>query len=266
MARRKRDESEPPGIVVMYTSLMILLLAFFIMLNTLSKVEEAKVRSALQSLRSTFGFTPGGMSALKSEAFNATFRANAPINPVEQDYMALRTLVQDEDLGDDAKLLRSGGLHTVAMTSALLFKPGSLELSDQAMRFLDQVAKIVGRSKYPLSLRGHTDRTGATQRERMELFNLSAQRALAVVYYLIGQGVDPARLAAFGLSGYWPMVGENAPNRAVVNNRVELVFDARDAAQHMLPEAQEGRRLNFKGFTFDLLKEVPVEKPAEQGP
>ena len=50
MARKKIQEQSGPGIVVLYTSLMILLLAFFILLNCMSKVEEAKVEAAFNSL------------------------------------------------------------------------------------------------------------------------------------------------------------------------------------------------------------------------
>ena len=253
MARRQRDEQEAPGIVVLYTSLMILLLAFFIMLNSISKVEEAKVEAAYQSLMSTFGFQPGGLSPfMGADEKVSTF--SAPINPVEQDYLSLRGLVKAEGFSGQIKLLRSDALRSVVLPDALLFEPGSTRLTDQARSFLDKVAGIIKDRGYPITLRGHTDDAPPMETGDKSNWYLSAQRALVVLRYLALKGVDQKRMAAFGLAGSVPLVPNSSLTNRRLNNRVEMVFDANDPSLQLLPESPREHTLEYKGFLFDLFK------------
>ncbi len=262
MARRKQEEPEAPGIVVLYTSLMILLLAFFILLNSMSQVEEARVKAVFESLVGTFGFTPGGPSPMPS-VLQLTKSATAPINPVDQDYLALRGLVQTEGLEGEVRLLRSGTMKTAVMPTWLLFEPDSEKISPKGLKFLKKVAQVIKDRAYPISVRGHTDSAPSQRLDGKDNWAISADRALAVVRYLISQGVAPQRLAAFGLAGFDPVVPNDSYKHRRMNNRVELVFDARDASRWLLPEEEfKDRKLDFKGFTFDLLGEGPKkEKP-----
>jgi chemotaxis protein MotB len=260
LPRRKQEEQQSPGIVVLYTALMILLLAFFILLNSISQVEEARVKAVFQSLVGTFGLTPGGPSPMPS-VLKLTKSATAPINPVEQDYIALRGLVQTEGLEGKIRLLRSNTIKTAVLPDYLLFQPDSEEISPQGKAFLAKLAQVVKNREYRISVRGNTDDAPSQRRDGKDNWAISADRALAVVRYLISQGINPERLAAFGLAGFDPTVPNDTYEHRRMNNRVELVFDARDESRWMVPEEQpKERKLDFKGFTFDLLGEDKGKK------
>ncbi len=264
MARRKQEEQESAGIVVLYTSLMILLLAFFILLNSISKVEEARVQSAFQSLMGTFGFQVGGKSPLSSSLPETKMAVTAPINPVDQDWISLRGMVLNSELAKQVRLLRSGSSRTAVLPESLLFEPGSNKLSEKGKRFLARVAAVIKGGGYPVTLNGYTDDAPPLRADGKDNFAISADRALAVLRFLVGQGVNSQRLAAFGLAGYHPMVPNNSASHRRLNNRVEMVFDARDVSRYHLPESQATRKLDFRGFVFDLLG-VPVEKEKPAG-
>ncbi len=260
MPRRQKEEQESPGIVVLYTALMILLLAFFILLNSMSQVEEARVKAVFQSLVGTFGLTPGGSSPMPS-VLQLTKSATAPINPVDQDYLALRGLVQLEGLEGKIRLLRSGAMKTAMLPDYLLFKTDSDEISPQGKAFLSKLAQVIKDREYRISVRGNTDDAPSQRTDGKDNWAISADRALAVVRYLVSQGIDPKRLAAFGLAGFDPTVSNDTYQHRRMNNRVELVFDARDASRWLVPEDQtKERKLDFKGFSFDLLGEDKGEK------
>ena len=87
---------------------------------------------------------------------------------------------------------------------------------------------------------------------------VSAERALAVLRFLAGLGVDPRRLAAFGMAGFSPRVSGRNPEHRRLNNRVEMVFDARDRSLESITAPEPEPRVDFRGFIFDLL-------PKEQG-
>jgi len=270
--RKQEEQQEGSGILVLYTSLMILLLAFFILLNSLSKIEEAKVEAVFQSLMGTFGFLPGGGSPFRPGAGDLTSVISAPINPVDQDYMSLRGLVRTQGLSGQVRLLRSRSIKTVVLPQLLLFEPDSYELTPRARAFLTQVARIIKDRRYPVSIYGHTDDAPPPHPEVSDNWDISARRALAVLRYLVSQGVDPRRLAAFGLAGNQPLVPNDSPEHRHQNNRVELVFDARDPSIYQIPDSGAPRKLNFRGFTFDLLGEegkkaqTPKTTPKPEAP
>ena len=255
MARKKVEEQSGPGIVVLYTSLMILLLAFFILLNSMSKVEEARVEAAFNSLMGTFGFQPGGQSVFRAELFKKSSSMASPVNPVDQDYLFLRGLLKEKKMLGQIRLLRSDTVKTVVIPAVLLFDPDSTTLSPKGKEFLAQVAEIIKNRIYPITLNGHTDDAPARATGRENNWYISAERALSVVLFLIEKGVQPDRLAAFGMAGFRPLTPNTTPQNRRLNNRVEMVMDSRDTSRHLLPEADKERKLDFRGFTFDLMGE-----------
>ena len=260
MARRKQEETEPPGIVVLYTSLMILLLAFFILLNAISKVEETRVESVFQSLMGTFGFQQGGVSPLGGGAPDIIRRTGVPINPVELGYTQLRGLVRRSGLSGQVWLLRSKSIKTMVLPALLLFQPDSTEISPQGAAFLKKVAAIIRGKAYPITLNGHTDDSPGQRLDGRNNWDISCRRALAVLRFLVAQGVNPRRLAAFGLAGYHPLVPNDTPHHRQMNNRVDLVFDIHDQSMYRIPASPSQPTIDFRGFSFDLMNVPTGEK------
>ena len=237
MARKKIEEQSGPGIVVLYTSLMILLLAFFILLNSMSKVEEAKVEAAFNSLMGTFGFQPGGLNVIRPELFGKSTSMAPPVNPVDQDYIFLRGILKEKKMLGEIKLLRSETVRTVVIPAVLLFEPDSTKLSPKGRDFLAQVAAIIKNRNYPVTLNGYTDDAPARATGRKNNWYISAERALSVLLFLIQNGVKPDRLAAFGLAGFRPMV----PNTNPQNRRAQQPGGNGDGFQgHQPPPAARG--------------------------
>lgn len=249
--KAKQEQAGGGGIMVMYVSLMILLLAFFILLNSMSKTSEQKVGAVYQSLVGSFGFAATGISPLGSGITDTGGGVSAAINPVEQDYGFLRGLVAESRLQSQVSLLRSGSLRSVNISNLLLFEPDSFELTDEGKAFLSQVADLIKGRGYPISIYGHTD-DAAGAVAGLDDFDISARRALAVLRFFTERGVAPGRLAAFGLGDTRPMVPNNTAANRRSNNRIELVFDARDASRHRLPARPGQPHIDFRGFTFEL--------------
>lgn len=239
--------------MVLYTALMILLLAFFILLNAMGKTEEAKVEAAIKSLQSGFGLLSGGDSPMGGEARHPAGEATAPVMPVDQDYRYLRGLARSMDLDREVSLLRSETSRTVVMTGALLFERESAKLSEKGREFLAMAAEALKQSSYPISLYGHTDDSALVDGQGRDNWWLSAERALTVLRFLAGLGVNPRRMAAFGMAGFQPRVPGSNPEHRRLNNRVEMVFDARDRGLESVAAPEPEPKVGFRGFIFDLL-------------
>lgn len=101
---------------------------------------------------------------------------------------------------------RSGGEIVVGVEADVLFNSGSAELRKAAKATLDRVAGVL-KSSYAgneVRIEGYTDsdKLVKTKAKWHTNENLSAARALAVEYYLVGKGVDNDQTysAAFGPS------------------------------------------------------------------
>ena len=102
----------------------------------------------------------------------------------------------------------------------VLFETGRAELKPGAARNLDQLAQALrsdDRSK--VAIEGHTDATGTRE------FNLdlSLHRAQSVQSYLIGHGVDPARITVRGMGPDFPVADNASSGGRLQNRRVEVI-------------------------------------------
>jgi outer membrane protein OmpA-like peptidoglycan-associated protein len=98
------------------------------------------------------------------------------------------------------------------------FDVGSAKVLPQSMGYIDAIASVMARDpSIRLVIEGHTDVTGAYQRNMM----LSWERAYSVFKLLVERyGIDPARLQPIGRGPLEPMPGV-APNDGM-NRRVQF--------------------------------------------
>jgi len=264
---RKKVRYVPPEtdrMVTLFLSLMILLLAFFIVLVSMSRIEEKKKVDVLESIKSTFGFLPGGSSPFPSLG-GIVSKASDPVSKLEQDFIKIKQLTFDTLGQDKVQLLTDGGRRVVVLDSEDLFDPEGVELKPEAGPFLKGLAAIVAPSPYWIEVGGHTDDIdpGPLSPARNN-WQLSGLRALAVVKFLAAAGVANRRLEAIGYGPLAPLKPNDSAENRRANHRIEIVLD------QSLAEEAEGLRLIrpgsllYRGFSFDLFGK-PEEQPAERG-
>jgi chemotaxis protein MotB len=117
----------------------------------------------------------------------------------------------------------------------VLFDSGSARLEPEGRRQLDQVAdtlKQMARELPPdldwiLRVDGHTDRVPIRTDKFTSNWDLAAARALAVVEYLIAQGVSPEVVSANALGEFHPLVQDNSADGRRRNRRIEFKLTER---------------------------------------
>jgi len=104
--------------------------------------------------------------------------------------------------------------------TGVTFTVGKAELTYDSQAVLDNVgASLHAWPEATIEIQGHTDSTGSADLNRA----ISMLRADAVREYLIGKGIDPARMTAIGYGEDLP-IGNNATVEGrAMNRRVELV-------------------------------------------
>ena len=112
----------------------------------------------------------------------------------------------------------------IAIESEVLFRSGRAELRPEAQRTLDSVVRAINSeyAAHDVLVYGHTDDVPIKKSGWKDNFELSAQRALSVVRYLQGRGVNPTRLVAAGCGEHRPVMPNSSSANRTKNRRVEI--------------------------------------------
>lgn len=239
---------------MLFTSLNIILLAFFIMLSSMSVIDEQRQIAAMGSLIGTFGLLPGGQtpSGLESGALGPP---SGPMPEAENDVQLIKEIMVNHIMSEKVHILRGRTRRIISMESALLFPPDGVDLLPEMKPELKAVADILKESDYPIVIEGHTDDQPPQDPILEDNWQVSALRAEAVLRFFVEEGgVAPERLSAYGYAGYKPVVANTSPANRARNNRVDLILDytyASDVKNRQ--RAKRGQRVyNFMGFEFKI--------------
>ena len=113
-------------------------------------------------------------------------------------------------------------------TGQAVVKPaGDAELDKLASAAIDLEREIPPGIPWVLRVDGHTDRRPIVSAQFRSNWDLSAQRAIAVVQYLVSKGVDPQRLVAAGFGEFQPIDPGTSEEAMTRNRRIELKLTER---------------------------------------
>ncbi|MCW5731264.1 MAG: peptidoglycan -binding protein [Alphaproteobacteria bacterium] len=121
------------------------------------------------------------------------------------------------------------------LQSEVLFDRGSAELSENARRQLDSIARtliqvsarIPDRLPWILRVDGHTDALPISTPQFPSNWELSTARAVAVSKYMISRGVPPSRIAAAGFGEFQPLDPRSDEIAYRRNRRIEMKLTER---------------------------------------
>ena len=132
------------------------------------------------------------------------------------------------EFGEGAEVKMQGEMMTVTLRDEVLFAPGNADLKAGSKKLLDKVASVLsGEYKgYNIRVEGHTDSTPIrkTKDKWDDNWELSCERALAVVRYLTQKGVEEGRIYAAGFGSVRPVAANTSVAGRTKNRRVEIVL------------------------------------------
>jgi chemotaxis protein MotB len=258
--RRKRQEGHVnhERWIVSYADFVTLLFAFFVVMYSVSSVNEGKYRVLSQTLTHAFqesqrsidpiqigelartsGETPGmgqenvliegelrqGMGT-ESQAGLGQQRALPKSDKQRLRFLAatiedMLSEFVDEDLVD---VDYSPDRVVVNMKDKMLFASASAHLSRTAANALRQISGVLAAVPNAIQVEGNTDNRPINTEEFPSNWELSAARAASVVHLMTRYGIDPDRLSAVGFAEYRPVAGNDTPKGRAKNRRVSLVI------------------------------------------
>ncbi|SYZ73601.1 OmpA/MotB domain protein [Candidatus Zixiibacteriota bacterium] len=225
MARRKKhdDHENLERWLLTYADLITLLLAFFIVMYSMSKVDAKKFGRMAEALS---GALKGGTVVIR--------KGDQPGVVPGSGVLQIGNL---KTLGEEVQknLNKSGfgklvnienserGLVIHIMESAL-FREGSADLEPKAREILDMVAQSIKGMPNHIRIEGHTDNKPIRTSRYPSNWELSSARATEVVRYLTdNHDIGPTQISALGYGEYRPISPNNSDENRARNRRVDIV-------------------------------------------
>lgn len=245
--------------LTMFTSLMIILLAFFILLTSKSVVDESRQIEAMGSLLGTFGSLPGGQAVQGQKVYISP--QSSPMTEIQNDINLIKQVFNQSVVERKVHYLKGRDRRIISIESAVLFPQDGVQIKEDMKPALSEVAAIINKADYMVVIEGHTDDQPPMTEAFENNWQISSLRAVNVMNYLAGAGqVAPTRMAAYGYGGFQPVVVNNSPKNRARNNRVDIVIDftLQNSAEDYQDKHRGPLEFDWKGFHFPLQgKEKP---------
>jgi chemotaxis protein MotB len=267
MARRKKHEEHEnhERWLVSYADFITLLFAFFVVMYSISSINEGKYRVLSDALVAAFRDPSRSLEPIQIGKL-AKSPTTTPISlPYEyrkilsepgrrpdsaQNPESLRTVQRGEAasaalkaiggeiqeavqalIDDDLVKVRQGkGWLEIELKASILYPSGSAALTEGALPVLRRLATVLGKHPNPIQVEGHTDSLPIRSLVYPSNWELSAARAASVVQLFAQYGVDPGRMAAIGYGEHRPVADNATAEGRRENRRVALVVLATEQA------------------------------------
>jgi chemotaxis protein MotB len=264
MARRKKHE-EPENHerwLVSYADFITLLFAFFVVMYSISSVNEGKYRVLSETLEAVFSQPvrsanpiqlgeisrgEGQETPAPGDPLTPTFQIELPELPYRpppaspEDVKTIEHLSQQlssalsEMIDDEDVIIKQGeDWLELEIKSRVLFQSGDSRLARAAVPVIGEIADILQTSANPIQVEGFTDNQPINTPRFPSNWELSAARAASVVHLLDRYGIQPDRMSATGYGEYKPIADNSTEAGRQKNRRVVLVILGRDSSRRSL--------------------------------
>ncbi len=194
------------------------------------QASEAKAAAAASDADRLRGKTTE-LEKSKSQLEQAASRLAEEKSALEKksaEYEALSRSLSGEIQSGRIQISELQGKMTVRLAEKVLFPSGSATLAKDGKGTLAKVADAFKDLKDRIvRVEGHTDNVPIQSAAFPSNWELSAARAIAVVRFLQGAGVDPGKLAAAGYAEWQPIAPNDSAEGRAQNRRIEISLAAR---------------------------------------
>lgn len=259
MTRRRRprlgEHENTERWLVSYADFITLLFAFFVVMYSLSSINEGKYRILSNSL--VQAFNSASSNRLGEQALPPPITLPVPAikrsaPPDKRAEVRQRAAQKMRDIAGDIRrvlgpLEGNGQVRvtegafgiTVEINASVLFAPGGSELGTQANAALRAVGEVISSAEFPVMVEGHTDNTPINNLRFPSNWELSSARASSVVRLFTESGVSPNRLTAAGYADQRPIADNATEAGRARNRRVAIMLESRVPVPDIEPDTEQ---------------------------
>lgn len=247
MARRKKrvEYDSHDRWLISYADFITLLFAFFVVMYSISSVNEAKYKEVSDSLSDAFDGKPKPeiQPTHSQDQVRDTLADSATVHLGEQQ-RTIRERMKNiaGGLGQImAPMINRGEMSIVQsrrgividISAHALFGTGEAILQSGSIEALRQVGVVLAKEEYAIEVEGHTDDIPIATVQFPSNWELSSARASSVVKLLVDNGVAAKRLAAVGLASNQPVAPNDSSENRARNRRVTITVMSPNAKREL---------------------------------
>jgi len=213
-APKGKKIKEEESWLVTYGDMMTLLMTFFVLLFSISTIDQVKLEQFSQSVQDAMD---------PNASVNTTYSLLDIYNEVTK-------VIEKGNLKDKIQVETSSRGVSIQIPSKISFGSGSAKLNPDIYSILNKFTKMMSQSIFSIGIEGHTDNvpTGSSGPYPSN-WELSSARASEVVKYYINNGVPSSRFQAIGYADTKPRAegktiaeANSTPEKRMKNRRVEI--------------------------------------------
>lgn len=224
-----------------YGDMVTLLLCFFVLLYSMSTIDEAKMKAIIQS------FNPKAIPTMtdpdgrggpfsdpelgdKNPGLNETATAQQAIDDMMKDlYQAIKQMISDEGMESTIQVEMEGGTIYIHFRDTVFFLPDDFVIQAGGREVLGRLCALLIDAKDAIDViqvEGYTAQAYADRpNEPWGDYRLSFNRAVSVLMYIQeNSGIHPARLVPVGMGQWRPISSNKTPEGRIPNRRVEMII------------------------------------------
>ena len=218
------DPSEDTSWMLTYGDIITLLMIFFVLMFSSSKLSEEKFDKVAQSINESLNRPGPDPEADPTQA--------PTIPPLQSAQTLLDQMIKDRDLETEMETTLTPSGLMIELSSNSFFQSGSADIKPTMIKSLVDLGQIIQdfpTEDYQVDVEGHTDNVPINTVQFPSNWELSALRAVNVAHIFEDNGMPRERIAAIAYSDTKPKkpntdeAGINIPENQAENRRV-VVF------------------------------------------
>lgn len=261
MKKIKEEEAKVPAWLITFSDLMTLLLTFFVLLLSMSVIDNKKKLEALGSIRAAFGVIQGNQAPDDNEV-NTTLEHGVFTKDDVNDLLSER--VSEPRFTDkDIEFIIDRHMAIIRVADDVLFGRGAFILTPQGKHAVDRILPLVLESIDPVTILGSSstvyDEFKVIEKTNLSmLWRLSLRRALAIYLYIKQRGAPVNKILLEGVGDFHKTVTDKESAQGLARSRrTDFVFGKKDIhkVERLRAEFTEKRsnpKTVIQGFEFSL--------------
>lgn len=243
MARKQKAQEEGASWMDTYGDMVTLLLCFFVLLYSISTVDQLKWELIVKS------FNPNAESVSQivvdkqqqEEGYEVEGAAEVDLEDFEDLYYMLQQAVAENNLEGEVELNKGDGYTFITFRDNVFFDGESARIREDGEEILDlfiQCLNDVSNSIGEVQVLGHTSQ-GNPEVPNNPVTDrvLSSERAARVTAYIHEHSqISPEKMISTGYGQYRPIASFDTAEDRAKNRRVEILITKNDAVVHSLDE------------------------------
>ena len=243
MAAREKgvedDGADANAWMVTFSDLLTLMITFFVLLLTMSSMDDKKLQNIFGAFSDALGVLEMGQGTEISSP-DIFEKEKTIYQELIMEKNLIRNLLDAAIRGEKGLTLEKlqGNIDFESMTSvddrgvvvtlsdSILFEAGQTAISPESFSIIDKLALHLKESEFLITVEGHTDSTPAGGGSSNWL--ISTKRAINVMKYLNKtSGIAMERLSGRGYGEYSPLVDNSSAENRAKNRRIEIILSKR---------------------------------------